>query len=122
MRLPRILLEVRDPGDQEEIAQVEGLGRELVEALEEGRDFFELARIYSKGPASAEGGDLGWIKLSQIEPKLREKIARLSPGEHTDFHSAGSGFQIIKLIQEKKIKRDGTIRELMNKCRKALAN
>lgn len=102
VRLARVLLQVRDPGDQEEIAQVESLGRELVAALEEGRDFFELAKIYSKGPASAEGGDLGWMKLSQIEPKLREKIARLFPGQHTDFHRAGSGFQIIKLIDEKK--------------------
>jgi peptidyl-prolyl cis-trans isomerase SurA len=102
VRLARILLQVEDPGDQEEIAQVESLGRELIAALAGGRDFFELAKNYSKGPASEEGGDLGWIRLGQIEPTLREKIARLSAGQYTDFHRAGSGFQIIKLVDEKK--------------------
>ena len=40
--------------------------------------------------------------MSQIEPRLREKIANLSPGGHTDLGIARSGFQIIKLSEERK--------------------
>lgn len=102
LRLARIFLEIRNPDDKQEIAQVKDLGQEILGRLNEGRDFFEMARIYSQGPAAPEGGDLGWIKLSHCEPELRTRIAELSPGEHTDLHPAPSGFQIIKLIEEKK--------------------
>jgi len=102
VRLARVFLKVRNPDDNEEIAQVKDLGREILGGLKEGRDFFEMVRIYSQGPAAQDGGDLGWIKLSQLEPELRKKIAKLSPGEHTDLDLAPSGFQIIKLIEEKK--------------------
>lgn len=102
VRLARVFLKIRNPDDKEEIAQVKDLGREVLGRLKEGRDFFEMARIYSQGPAAPEGGDLGWIELSHLEPELRKRIAKLSPGEYTDLHPASSGFQIIKLIQEKK--------------------
>jgi len=58
--------------------------------------------MHSQGPAGPEGGHLGWIKASQLEPTLREKIAKLSIGEHTDLDLAPSGFQIIKLVEDKK--------------------
>ncbi len=102
VRLARLFLEIRNPDDKEEIAQIKDLGQEILGRLKEGRDFFEMARIYSQGPAAPEGGHLGWIELSHLEPELRKRIAKLSPGEYTDLHSASSGFQIIKLIQEKK--------------------
>ena len=102
VRLARIFLEIRNSDDKVEIAQVKDLGQEILGRLNEGRDFFEMARIYSQGPASPEGGNLGWIKLSHFEPELRRRIAKLSPGEHTNLHPAPSGFQIIKLIEEKK--------------------
>lgn len=101
VRLARIFLKIRNPCDKQEVAQVKDLGQEIVGRLKEGRDFFEMARIYSQGPAAPEGGDLGWMELSHLEPELRKKIANLSPGEHTDLHPAASGFQIIKLIEER---------------------
>ena len=100
--LARIFLKVRNPDDREEIDQVKNLGREILGRLKQGHDFFKLARIYSQGPAAVEGGDLGWIKVSQLEPELRRRIAKLSPGEYTDLNLTPSGFQIIRLVEEKK--------------------
>jgi len=102
VKLARILLKIGNPDDKEEIAQVKDLGGEILEGLREGRDFFMMARAYSQGPAAPEGGDLGWIQVSQLEPTLRRRIAELSPGEYTDLDRAPSGFQIIKLIEERK--------------------
>lgn len=102
VRLARVFLKVRDPDDKEEIAQVKDLGLEILGRLKEGRDFFEMAGIYSQGPAGPDGGDLGWIELSHLEPELRKNIAKLSPGEHTDLDLAPSGFQIIKLVEKRK--------------------
>ena len=102
LRLARIFLRVRDPDNAEEIARVRTAGRKILQELSSGSDFFEMARKYSQGPGAPEGGDLGWIALDQVETKLREAIAKLSPGEYTDLHPASSGFQIIKVVEEKK--------------------
>jgi peptidyl-prolyl cis-trans isomerase SurA len=102
VRLERIFLKFRSPNDKEEIARVKSLGVEILQRLEQGRDFSEMAKTHSQGPAGPEGGNLGWIKASQLEPTLRKKIDKLSVGEHTDLDFAPSGFQIIKLAEEKK--------------------
>jgi peptidyl-prolyl cis-trans isomerase SurA len=99
IRLARIFLKVRDPNDKEEIEQRKNLGADILKRLREGEDFCTLARIYSQGPAASEGGDLGWIRVSQLEPLLRKKIANLFPGEYTELEFAGSGFQIIRLVE-----------------------
>ena len=102
VRLARIFLRVRNPNDKEEIARVKSLGVEILQRIKQGHDFSEMAKTYSQGPAGPEGGNLGWIKASQLEPTLRKKIDKLSVGEHTDLDLAPSGFQIIKLAEEKK--------------------
>jgi len=102
VRLERIFLKVRSPNDKEEIARVKSLGVEILQRLRQGHDFSEMAKTYSQGPAGTEGGNLGWIKASQLEPTLRKKIDKLSVGEYTDLDFAPSGFQIIKLAEEKK--------------------
>ena len=83
-------------------------GREILQEVKSGRDFSEMARKYSQGPGALEGGDLGWIAMNHLETKLRETIAQLSPGEYTDLYPAPSGFQILKVVEEK----EGGIRPL----------
>ena len=101
VRLARIFLRIKDPDSAEEIARVRAAGREILQELNSGRNFSEMARKYSQGPGAPEGGDLGWIAMDQLETKLREAVAKLSSGEYTDLHPAPSGFQIIKVVEEK---------------------
>jgi peptidyl-prolyl cis-trans isomerase SurA len=101
VRLARIFLRIKDPDSAEEIARVRAAGRKILQELNSGQDFSEMARKYSQGPGAAEGGDLGWIAMDQLETKLREAVAKLSPGEYTDLHPAPSGFQIITVVEEK---------------------
>jgi len=101
VRLARIFLGIKNPDDAEEIARVRRLGSEILQGLRQGRDFFEMAKKYSQGPAASEGGDLGWVVLDNLEPRLRNTISRLSPGEYTDLDPAPAGVQIIKLLEQK---------------------
>ena len=102
VRLERIFLKVKSVNDKKEIARVKSVGVEILQRLKQGHDFSKVAKIYSQGPAGPEGGNLGWIELSQLEPVLREKITKISVGEYTDLDFSPSGFQIIKLAEEKK--------------------
>ena len=101
VKLARFFLKVQNPNDKQEIARLKTLGDEILRSLKEGYSFSELAKTYSQGPAGPEGGDLGWIKLGHLEPTLREKITRLSPGDHTGLDFTTSGLQIIKLVDKK---------------------
>jgi peptidyl-prolyl cis-trans isomerase SurA len=102
VRLERIFLQVKSANDKKEIARVKSVGVEILQRLKQGHDFSKVAKIYSQGPAGPEGGNLGWIEVSQLEPVLKEKITKLSVGEYTDLDFSPSGFQIIKLAEEKK--------------------
>jgi len=72
----------------------------LVERLEQGADFAELARNYSEDPQSApQGGDLGFIPasaLNQVAPALRQAVLKAKPGDVTTV--SGGGGHIIVLI------------------------
>lgn len=102
VRLERIFLQVKSANDKKERARVKSVGVEILQRLKQGHDFSKVAKIYSQGPAGPEGGNLGWIEVSQLEPVLKEKITKLSVGEYTDLDFSPSGFQIIKLAEEKK--------------------
>ncbi len=102
VRLRRIFLRVRDMGDREQCARTRDLGTKILRKVREGEDFSELARSHSQGPCAADGGDLGWVALSNLEKKLGDTIGKLSAGECTDLIPAPSGFQIIKVVDVKR--------------------
>ncbi len=101
VKLGRIFLKTGNPGDGEEKAAARKTGLEIMKSLEQGRRFSDMARQYSQGPAANEGGDLGWIKVSELDPEMREMIADLSPGEFTGLCPSPHGFHIIKLLERK---------------------
>ncbi len=76
----------------------------IYDSLKQGRDFAELARLYSDDPGSAErGGDLGFFSLGRTVKPFEEaafalkNIGDLSPIVRTSF-----GYHIIKLLDRKK--------------------
>ncbi len=56
---------------------------ELVDQLNKGSDFADLARQHSKGPSGANGGDLGYFSTGQMVPAFEESAFKLSEGEYT---------------------------------------
>ncbi len=79
---------------------------DILERLKAGEDFGELAKKFSRGPGAEDGGDVGFFKTSQIDPKLREIIKKMSPGDISEPIVRPYGIQIVKLIdnQEERLK------------------
>lgn len=66
--------------------------------LAAGRDFAELARAFSEGPAAARGGDLGWVRLEDVAlAPLRQALAQLAPGEMRDDIRTEQGYHIVRV-------------------------
>ncbi len=88
------------PASSDQSGELEKKGKEIIERLEKGEKFADLAREYSNGPGAKEGGDLGEITLADVDPKMMEVINTLKDGEVSPLIDMGNRFQIIKLIKK----------------------
>ena len=71
------------------------------------QDGFEnSALIYSVSDTSTNGGNLGWIKESSINKKIKNEISKLEINEHTSPITIPGGFLILKLSEIKKTDRE----------------
>jgi peptidyl-prolyl cis-trans isomerase SurA len=66
-----------NPGAARKIAD------EILQKINDGASFAEMATIYSEGADRARGGDRGWIDKDALRPELSEVAFSLKPGEHS---------------------------------------
>jgi len=78
-------------------------GKDILARLKKGETFADLASEFSNGPGAQEGGDLGNIPLTDVDPKIMEVINSLKDGEVSSLIDMGNRFQIIKLIKKTEI-------------------
>ena len=70
----------------------------IIEKLERGSDFAELAKEHSTGPSASKGGDLGYFAKGQMVPAFSKAAFALKKGEiTTDPVQTEFGWHIIKL-------------------------
>jgi len=63
-----------------------------------GKDFSELAKIYSEDPAARQdGGNLGAFKKGEMQPELESAIITMKPGDVSELVYTPAGFHIVKL-------------------------
>ena len=55
----------------------------VIDLLDKGGDFSELAKEKSTGPSGASGGELGWFNESQMVKPFSEAAAQLEKGQYT---------------------------------------
>ncbi len=80
------------------LVETEGEALELIEELEDGADFEELAREKSIAPEGAKGGDLGYFSLDQMVPEFAVAAFATAPGEMTATPVQTSyGWHVIKV-------------------------
>ncbi len=77
------------------------IGREkldaVIEALDSGRDFEELAREFSEDTSSKQGGDLGWLPRGQTVAKFEKVAFSLELDEISDPFETQFGWHIVRL-------------------------
>ena len=70
--------------------------------LTAGTPFEEVARNFSDDPSARQGGDIGFVKKSDLLPTLREALGNLQPGSFSIVVPTPYGLHIMKLIEVKK--------------------
>ncbi|MFA5338941.1 MAG: peptidylprolyl isomerase [Candidatus Omnitrophota bacterium] len=74
---------------------------DVVKLAREGRDFSELAKVYSQGAKAQEGGDFGIVEKGQMREDFEKVIFVLKPGETSDPVKTDAGYFIFKVYEKK---------------------
>lgn len=65
------------------LVESEEKAREIIQKLNEGADFEELAKAESTGPSAPQGGDLGYFAKGEMVPAFAEAAFALEVGAHS---------------------------------------
>ncbi|MDD5270321.1 MAG: peptidylprolyl isomerase [Candidatus Omnitrophica bacterium] len=98
VRIRSIML--RFGGEQSEDA-VKQKSYDILKLIKEGRDFGELAKLYSEGLRSDEGGDFGFVERGQMRDDFDKVIFSMKEGEVSEPLRADTGYFIFKAEQKR---------------------
>ncbi len=73
----------------------------VMELLNNGADFAELAKIESEGPSGANGGDLGFFGRGMMVKPFEDAAFDLQPGQISEVVETRFGYHVIKLEEKK---------------------
>jgi peptidyl-prolyl cis-trans isomerase C len=65
------------------LVETEAEAAEIIQQLNDGADFQELARTRSTGPSGPNGGDLGWFTADRMVPPFATAVREMEVGTHS---------------------------------------
>ena len=92
-----LLIGISSTATREEIGQAREQVNEILQRLDAGDNFAELAITYSDGQYALDGGSLGWRQGLQLPNLFADIIPNMEPGQHSEPIQSGSGFHIVRL-------------------------
>jgi parvulin-like peptidyl-prolyl isomerase len=101
VRIRQIFLPVRAEADKKERDNVRNQAGELRERILKGEAFEPLAAQFSKGPAAAQGGDIGFVERGVILPEVEKAAFSLSAGQLSEVIETEMGFHIIAVVDKR---------------------
>ena len=100
-KISQILLKKQKDVENSKIEEKAG---DLLKKLEQGESFADLARQYSDDPSSNAGGELGFLKKSELNNDFLDVISKMQPGDISKPFWTASGLHIIKLESRTEVK------------------
>ena len=75
---------------------------DIIERLNRGSEFAELAKEKSTGPSGSQGGDLGYFSKGQMVPEFDRVVFTLKKGEVSEPVKTQFGWHVIK-VEDKRV-------------------
>ncbi|MHC1480090.1 peptidylprolyl isomerase [Frateuria aurantia] len=102
VHLAHIQISVPSGGTASDIQAAANKAAAAEAAIKSGTDFGAVAARYSDANDALQGGDLGWRRLDAIPELFTDTVSSMSDGEVTAALRTPSGFQILKLLGQRK--------------------
>lgn len=99
--LGHILISVPQSASSAEVEEAKAKAESLVQRIESGTPFAQVAIAESKGPTALNGGDLGWRKTSDLPSLFAEVAPTLKAGQVSAPVRSPAGFHILKLYEQR---------------------
>ncbi|MGI9384421.1 MAG: peptidylprolyl isomerase [Methyloligellaceae bacterium] len=84
------------------LVKTEAEARDVVEKVNRGGDFAELAKSTSTGPSKTQGGDLGYFTKGQMVKEFEEAAFAMKPGDVSEPVKTQFGWHVIKIEDKRK--------------------
>jgi parvulin-like peptidyl-prolyl isomerase len=113
VRLREVVVRFEEGGE----AAAEEKARRLLQDIQQGADFAEVARRHSDANSREAGGDLGYFEKRELAEPLAEVAFQLAPGDISDIIRFESSLRIIRVeekTEEKTMTLDSVRKEIGN--------
>lgn len=100
-RIGHILISVPSGATDEEKAEAKSKAESIVERLNGGADFGDLAVATSDGQNALDRGDLGWRKVEEIPSLFAASLKGMEVGDISPLITSPSGYHIISLTDQR---------------------
>ncbi len=91
-----VAIEVTD----DDRTEIRGRMEEVLEKIELGTAFADLARFFSQGQTAEQGGEIGSFQKGSIMPSLEEAAFALNEGEVTGIIESDNDMQILRCTEK----------------------
>jgi len=98
-----IFIPAEDPTRDEDAQRFAG---DVISQLKTGTPFPLVATQFSQAASAAEGGDLGWVRESQVDPEVATIIAQMPVGAVANPIRTAGGLTIVSLRGRREVGRD----------------
>ena len=100
-------------------AEAEQKARRLLQDIQQGADFAEVARRHSDASSKEAGGDLGFFEQRELAEPLASVAFEMAPGDISDLIRMEASFRIIR-VEEKTEEKTMTLDSVYNDIGNAL--
>jgi parvulin-like peptidyl-prolyl isomerase len=101
VRMKQLMLVLPPGADKTAKAKLKNEALRLRALIMSGESFDLLAAKYSKGPAAAQGGDVGFIEKGTIIPEVEAAAFSLPLEQVSEVIESSLGFHIIKVVDKR---------------------
>ena len=99
LELAQILIPLPDQASEEQVRRAEQTAQQWRREIEQGADFFDLARQRSASPDRIEGGRMGLRETDRYPDLFIEATRSIAVGGLAGPIRSGAGFHLLKVIQ-----------------------
>jgi len=79
------------------------LATKLVRKINEGGNFINIARQFSKSASKDLDGEIGWVEVLKMDPKVYESLKDLKVGQISNPIRVDTGYYIFKVMDTKTV-------------------
>ena len=86
--------------DENAVFEVKEKLLKLRERILNGESFATMAVLYSEGPSSSRGGDIGWASKADLDPAYSKAALSLKKGQVSKIVESSFGYHLIELLDK----------------------